>query len=380
MLVFIVAALTGANALAASCYKQDFVAKSSMTVSDLVDGNQIDVTKVIVGDDGSIAAFQVTAAKAYDQKLLAGQHIYFFLDTDQNAKTGVYSPNYGMGIDRVIEIGYLEDKGKQHLFATVHNGRKIFGTSLSVGFDGTNLTALVPRRMLDVWGNFNWKMQLFSEKQGDYKAYDAVPDKGYATYELYVSAGSYSDIEQSDWFYANVDDLISKDIVNGYSDGTFKPKKNITRAEFCKVLMTALGESPSLATSSYSDTKSHWARGYIEAAKELNIASGYPNGDFRPESNITRAEIAKMIATAQGFSTTDTASGFSDCKGYWADQYIAVLKSSSIITGYQDETFRPLNYATRAEVCKIISTMLAVNADANIGLTKEETVTTGTVN
>ncbi|NHN33069.1 S-layer homology domain-containing protein [Paenibacillus agricola] len=91
-------------------------------------------------------------------------------------------------------------------------------------------------------------------------------------------------------------------IVEGYPEGTFKPNALITRAEFVMMLMNALKLTSEDATLSFTDTQRipDWAKNVITQSVEAGIVSGYDDGSFRPFANITRMEVAVMIAKAYG--------------------------------------------------------------------------------
>ena len=101
-----------------------------------------------------------------------------------------------------------------------------------------------------------------------------------------------------------VDKVAAFGWVNGYPDGTFKPAGNITRAEASAVIVRALGlEAAADAAkglgSKFSDVPgTHWASGYINVCTTKNILKGYPDGTFKPEANVTNAEIVTMIVRA----------------------------------------------------------------------------------
>lgn len=175
--------------------------------------------------------------------------------------------------------------------------------------------------------------------------------------------GTFSDVASTDWFYTYVRDLALANIISGYTDGTFKPQNSITRAEFAKVIVLATGNIPSTASSSFPDVaSSHWARGYIERAKELGFMTGYPDGAFRPDSSISRQEIAKVVVLANG-STPATAyrAAFTDVpESLWSWPYVIKAADLGIVSGYPNGEFRPVNAATRAEAAKMVKTMIDV--------------------
>ena len=104
-----------------------------------------------------------------------------------------------------------------------------------------------------------------------------------------------------------VDMCSALNIINGYTDGSFKPEGNITRAEACKMICIALngGKEPTLgtsATASFTDTKGHWAEGYIESCVAQGIVAGIGGGKFNPNGNVTGSQFAKMLLIALGYN------------------------------------------------------------------------------
>ena len=100
--------------------------------------------------------------------------------------------------------------------------------------------------------------------------------------------------------------LAALNIINGYTDGTYKPAKTVTRAEMCKMIATLYngGTEPVLSTTttSYTDTKGHWAAGYIEYCTSLGIVAGVGGGRFSPDATVTAEQAAKMLLIAQGYN------------------------------------------------------------------------------
>lgn len=179
--------------------------------------------------------------------------------------------------------------------------------------------------------------------------------------EKYYTLGHYFDVMPGYWAYIYIERLAEEGIVGGFSDGSFAPAQNIKRAEFAKIICEAKGWTllnPSVP--SFSDvSQSHWAYQYIETAKVNGAISGYSDETFRPENDITRAEITKMIAVSAGLSASNVESVFSDVAlDHWACKFILSCRDGSIVDGYEDGTFKPDACATRAEVAKMIYTML----------------------
>lgn len=111
------------------------------------------------------------------------------------------------------------------------------------------------------------------------------------------ASAAYKDVDSGFWGSVYINTLSDKGIVNGYGDGTFQPNKQVNRAEFLKLLMGATGVKLGQGSSiSFSDTdKNSWYAPYVEAAVTRNIARGYDDGKFRPETTVNRAEALKML-------------------------------------------------------------------------------------
>ncbi|MGI8587140.1 MAG: S-layer homology domain-containing protein [Chloroflexia bacterium] len=173
-----------------------------------------------------------------------------------------------------------------------------------------------------------------------------------------VCGGTFSDVHPSDYFYTPVEYLACRNVVSGYSDGTFRPYANMTRAQLCKVVVLAQGW-PLLdpATPHFSDVPpAHPFYQVIETAYAHGIISGYSDGTFAPYNNVTRGQIAKIVVLARGWPLLNPSTAhFSDVPiGSTFYQVIETAYAHGIISGYSDGTFRPNTPATRGQVSKIV--------------------------
>ena len=109
----------------------------------------------------------------------------------------------------------------------------------------------------------------------------------------------FSDVNPGDWYNNAVATMVNAGILNGYSDGTFKPNANITRAEFATIAARFLSNSYSLNDRFY-DTEGHWAEPYINRAAEVGWINGYSDGSFKPDRAITRAEAVTLVNAVLG--------------------------------------------------------------------------------
>lgn len=110
----------------------------------------------------------------------------------------------------------------------------------------------------------------------------------------FTDQNSFSDVEKALWFNKAVSSMANGEYVNGYPDGTFQGNKHITRAEFVTIMVRFLEEDTTY-DNPFSDIGSHWAKEYILKAVGAGWIDGYPDGTFRPNNEITRAEAMKII-------------------------------------------------------------------------------------
>lgn len=163
--------------------------------------------------------------------------------------------------------------------------------------------------------------------------------------------------------------MTHKAYIFGYPDGTVRPNGKITRAEAAAMLARLL-DIEAYASSdapSFPDTPSSWYNKSINAVVQRGIMQGYPDGNFRPNSPITRAEFTKMIAVIDN-KPYGTAP-FADVIGHWAERPIGAEYQAKRITGYPDGTFRPDNHITRCEAAVILNKIFERNFD-NMSLLK----------
>lgn len=147
----------------------------------------------------------------------------------------------------------------------------------------------------------------------------------------------------------------------GYPDGTVRPGGSITRAEATTIffrLLTEESRSQFWATENrYSDVSAgQWYNNAVSTMTRAGIVNGYPDGTFRPNAPITRAEMAKIIALFAKLEPS--AERFPDTAGHWAEPHIRLAAGSGWIEGYPDGTFRPDRAITRAETVTMIDRVL----------------------
>jgi hypothetical protein len=169
---------------------------------------------------------------------------------------------------------------------------------------------------------------------------------------------SFSDVSSSDWFYEHVQWLVCNEIASGYSDGTFRPYNNTTRAQLAKMVVRAAGWHlvvPDRPTFSDVPVDSPFYQ-YVETAVQHAAITGYTDGTFRPANNVTRGQLAKITVLARNWDLLEPATPtFTDVSPESAFfTYVETAVEKGIIAGYGDGTFRPGNDATRAQLAKIV--------------------------
>lgn len=170
--------------------------------------------------------------------------------------------------------------------------------------------------------------------------------------------GLFPDVQMDHWAFNQIEELAGKAIIKGYDNKTFNPTKAVTRGEFSKMLCTALNMISGESTTTFSDMGGHWAEPFITILASRSIISGYSDGTFKPDAQITRAEICTVIARATTLAQSSTSVPFSDVEGHWAKNNIELVASNRIVNGYMGGIFKPDSNATRAEVSAIIFRVL----------------------
>ncbi|WP_074111757.1 X2-like carbohydrate binding domain-containing protein [Paenibacillus sp. P46E] len=138
--------------------------------------------------------------------------------------------------------------------------------------------------------------------------------------------------------------------MSGYPDGSFKPDQKITRAEMAALLFKASPQEKQGKAVVFSDVPSgYWAAEAIAGAAEMGLMTGYPEGTFKPNQQVTRAELASLVAMLSK-NNPILGGGYTDvAAGHWARSAILQAQGAGILNGYTDGTFRPGKALTRAE-------------------------------
>ena len=172
---------------------------------------------------------------------------------------------------------------------------------------------------------------------------------------------------EPDWDLTDTPWLNSKDHINyiiGYSDGLVHPERSITRAEVATVFYRLLTDEARNAIWSdkniYPDVfDDSWFYIAVSTLTNGGLIKGYPDGTFRPNQPITRAELATIISRFDsGFGKLEITAGFEDVEGHWSEEYVEFNATRKYVVGYPDGTFKPDQHITRAETVTMVNRCL----------------------
>lgn len=166
------------------------------------------------------------------------------------------------------------------------------------------------------------------------------------------------------WAKVSIENSVELGFVSGYEDGTFRPNGTITRGEISAMLARALKLEPVNTGFIFADQSQTpvWAQPYIQALAKAGYISGYEDGTFRANKDITRSELVVMIVRARGLEVHPNAAlTFKDADQVpgWAKPYVATAEEAGLIKGNGLGKFNPNAAATRAEAVTLILAMLS---------------------
>ncbi len=154
--------------------------------------------------------------------------------------------------------------------------------------------------------------------------------------------------------------LVNTEIMEVYPDGQFRPEETISRGEFTAALAKAMNLTPG-AENNFSDLSTYPEQKYINALAEKNIINGYPDGTFKPKKNITRAEIVTVLLKGLGIKGDEETIDFTDYEPFsdiprehWAINNIKIAEKLGIVDNNEENKFYPDSPSTRATAAKYI--------------------------
>lgn len=163
-----------------------------------------------------------------------------------------------------------------------------------------------------------------------------------------VETADFSDVDESYEYSESVDYLRESGVVQGYADGTFQPNRQITRAEFLKIVLESSGKMEGKDAADYDkdcfpDSKGHWAEFYICFAKEEGFINGYPDGYFKPENTINFAEASKIVVNILELTPEADSSN-------WYASYVKALQNNEAIPPSIDAFDKAISRGEMSEI------------------------------
>lgn len=164
------------------------------------------------------------------------------------------------------------------------------------------------------------------------------------------------------WAAASINKLSDQNILGGFPDGSFKPNQEMSRAEFSAVIYRLLGLKAESSESGFGDiTPTAWYSKYVNGLYAAGIITGFDDGSFKPNQEMTREEafvilyraVKDQMIVASGAAKPSFADEPS--LSSWAKEAIAALTEAGIIKGYEDGSIRPKEKITRAEIASIVA-------------------------
>ncbi|WHH57524.1 S-layer homology domain-containing protein [Petroclostridium sp. X23] len=199
------------------------------------------------------------------------------------------------------------------------------------------------------------------------------------------AGGQFGDIN-GHWAKAQIESGVANGFIKGYADSTFKPDNNITRAEFFTMVNRAFGYTEKADVDYSDVSKENWFYSEIAKAKATGYVAGYTDGTIKPNNNITREEAAAIITRIMDLSEAKDASvlnKFSDSVRFadWSKGYIGAIAQEGYMGGYPDGTFKSERNITRAESVSMLNRVVGAlyKTAGTYGSESEKTVIEGNV-
>jgi len=178
-----------------------------------------------------------------------------------------------------------------------------------------------------------------------------------------MAASDFPDVPSSSPYYTYIQALHNNSVVGGYPDGTFGPQKTLTRAEFCRFVVSAFDLTQTQVSTPFTDISSNWGKSYIVAAYATGLIAGVTPTAFAPDDKITREQAASIVwryLSAHGLSATSTNFAVSGSVDDWATEGIQNIIANNLygpeVTQSADGgyDFRATTDMTRQEMAALI--------------------------
>ncbi|CAG7659120.1 hypothetical protein PAECIP111802_07389 [Paenibacillus allorhizosphaerae] len=207
---------------------------------------------------------------------------------------------------------------------------------------------------------------LFSDKEA------VIKRNGSSIYAVIETSKTFGDIK-GHWAQNYITLLANKLVVDGVTDTTFEPERNITRAEFAALVVRSLGLNTNVSNATYAQFKDvasdQWYASVVGAAANAKLIDGYEDGTFKPNATINREELAAMVVRALNYAGAKPAvtseeqaqllAKFKDSNSIvWAKEEVATAIKAGIVDGMTDDTLGARSTATRAQSATMLKRLL----------------------
>lgn len=173
-----------------------------------------------------------------------------------------------------------------------------------------------------------------------------------------VIAKSFSDMPQTHWAYTYIDALAADGIIDGYADGSFLPDNKVTRAEWCKLFVTAANLPINNDNSIFEDVQNHWALSYVNVGEDY--FDTISDTMFYPDNVATRMDVTISLVRILGIDieecSYESAYVFKDSAEFTEDEipYVAAAVDNRLISGFDDGNFYGKRSLTRAQAATLL--------------------------
>ncbi len=181
-----------------------------------------------------------------------------------------------------------------------------------------------------------------------------------------VMVGSLFSDTEDNWAGDQIEEMARAGIIKGFTDGTYRPAEPVTRAQLVTMLDRLLQWSPGSGQEEpcFEDQIPAWAEDAVAAAVARGVVRGYPDGKFRPDRPVTRAEVAVILEQAVELTFSSVADlDFTDAGDIpeWAREAVERVVSAGVLRGYEDGLLRPEAHVTRAETAVLFARLNGLN-------------------
>lgn len=329
----------------------DTLVGSTVKAGDTLSGlNQYNVTYKLATDTGAEVALDF----AVDKNLKPGE--YLFSARPKSAETANYlTPDVATGKFTVSNASTDDDTYLTVFYDVGANGTITSGTSSEQVVQGGK-----PRHIPTVKGTTGFEHTGWSLNGTVVDPSTVVVNQNVTFKAVYNGEVVKPEIPSDLAFNKE----LKVPYIKGDPDGKFRPQDSITRAEFAtiisRVLNRTMPKDQSTATSFTDVASNAWYAKEIAFVHSLGLINGYEDGAFRPEASITRAEATTIIMRVEKIKGETVTGTLKDVSGNWAEKEIIAAYAQGIINGYPDGTFRPDNKITRAETVTIMNKVLDI--------------------